>query len=198
MSLRGRSRIAFPVLSPVAIAVLLVALYGHRQVLNERRRAWEGARPQLLRLEVEDRLRGLQLPDIELVDSAGAPVSLRGGQDRRAIWLVDAESCAGCLEASLAEWQYMQRTYEIEGLLVLSGVTPAQAPRWVRGAGLRSPLALDPDGKLSEELSIDVPFAVLVTDDRGLIVDAAVRAYGPGDARCGLGTFRRMGIIHGR
>lgn len=189
---------AYAPLSLAAIIALIVALHGHRSMLQRHQARDEAIRHQLVRLAVKDRLIGSRLPDVALLDSGGAVVRLRARGRGRVVWVVDVANCPGCLEASLTEWHRLLRRIEIEGLLVLSGVRPASGTRVIRGAGVRSPVAFDPDNRVSQALGVTVPFVVFVNDEWGLVVSADARSYGLGDRRCGRGPFHRIGAIYGR
>ena len=196
--MRGSWRAAYAPLSLVAIAALTMALHGHRSALRSYRARDEAIRQQLVRLAVKDHLIGSRLPDVALLDSTRAAVRLREPGRGRVVWVVDVTNCPGCLESSLADWHRLLRRIELEGLLVLSGVGSASGTRVIRGAGVRSPVAFDPEYRVSRVIGVTAPFVVFVNDERGLVVSADASAYGLGDRRCGRGPFHRIEAIYGR
>lgn len=185
-------------LTVAAMIALIVAMHGHRSVLQRYRAREEGFRHQLVRLAVKDRLIGSRLPDVPLLDSAGTVLRLRPRGRRRVVWAVVVADCPGCLETSLADWHRLLRGIEIEGLLLLSGVGPVSGKRVIRGAGVRSAVAFDPDKRVSQALGVTAPSIVFVNDEWGVVVSADASAYGYGDRRCGRGPFERIEAIQGR
>jgi hypothetical protein len=198
LPVRGLWRAAYGPLSLVAIVALTVALHGHRSVVRSYRARDEAIRHQLIRLAVKDRLIGSRVPDVALLDHAGAALRLRKPGRGRVVWVVDVGNCPGCLESSLADWHRLLERIELEGLLVLSGVGSASGTRVIRGAGVRSPVAFDPEHRVSRVVGVTAPFLVFVNDERGLVVSADASVYGLGDRRCGRGPFHRIEAIYGR
>ncbi|MEE8192807.1 MAG: hypothetical protein V3T74_08690 [Gemmatimonadales bacterium] len=187
----------YALLSLLAVASLAIALHGHRRALAGYQARAERIGPQLVRLEMIDRLIGVRLPDLPLTDPAGGHRSLAAAGRARIVWFVQVDECAGCLEASLKEWHALLTRSPLDGVVVLSGVDRRRGARIARRAGVRSAVLLDTASGAATALGLRAPSVTVVSDAGGLIVLADARFSGAARGGCGPGFLDRVAAIYG-
>lgn len=129
------------------------------------------------RFEWQTGLIGKVLP-AELLgraDSVGEQdPSLPGSADAwRAIWIVDAERCIGCL-ADVYEWNLLPRQ-GVRASLIISGVDAGAGEEAARRAGIKTAVILDPHGLWRSAFRMPLSSLRLLVHPDGTILLADTR-----------------------
>jgi peroxiredoxin Q/BCP len=122
-------------------------------------------------------------PEFELEDENGSPVRLADFRGRSGVVLMfyPADNTPGCTRQLCAARDDYGK-YEAAGIAVF-GVNPGSAAahkRFVEKHGLRTPLLLDPRGKVSQSYDALMPIPLLTVVNRtvvGIDRDGIVRFY---------------------
>jgi len=125
------------VLYVTAIVALVVALGRERASSQSIARNWDAYQEQLRRIRSIDELTGKQLPAaLTVSDLDGRQRSLGEIGAWRAVWVLDPENCASCLD-QVSRWNSAVEVLETVPALVLVGVEPVRARAMRESLGIR-------------------------------------------------------------
>lgn len=89
----------------LTIAVLMGVIFAHRSALQDRDDRLAATTDKLVRLQVVDRLIGVELPPIKLKGIDGGSVDFGEAVKGGGAWVLAPKECAGCLDA-IGEWNF--------------------------------------------------------------------------------------------
>lgn len=172
----------------VTVLALLSVIFVYRSSLQDRDDRIDATTDKLLRLQVVDRLIGVELPPVNLTGSDGGSVdfgeAVRGG----GAWVLAPTECAGCLDA-VDEWNVAGLLGDTRVLLVLTGVSLEEGRRLASLAGVRIPFAVDEGSAIRRVLGLPLPSTHLaVSADRTVVMADT----GSESMRCRSGFASRL------